>query len=325
MRFYSKVFLALILALGLVACPDDEKKDEDKVTLKFADLADFAKGASPADFSVEIHKGDEVDKESKLSVKVEIACGEAKGSKSSTAAKGVANFSASDFSGITWTGLAEDVKCTATATGEGAEKATKEFKVTEAAETTPPPGPGGDEEITIAVTDIGSVTVSHAEASQMIKLVAKDNDNCDAALVLWNADNTVTVATAATGLPGNSEGVWIVDDASGCKLTVGTGADAKEDDLSDYDSRPQVVSGADSNATSIVLTFIGNHGLTATTNVNIAVHGDNNFTAVKGEMLVSAITSNDLTFTGLTGVAADTAYTVWIKHEKGIERETTDT
>ena len=128
-----KFIVSLLLALGLVACPDDEGDDETKITLKFDGLKDFAQGASPAGFKVTINKDDKVDKESKLKVKVEIACDSKKASKESTASEGVASFSASDFSGITWTGLAKDKECTATATAEGAEKATMKFKVTEAA------------------------------------------------------------------------------------------------------------------------------------------------------------------------------------------------
>ena len=175
-----KVFLSLLIALGLVACNGDEKKDEDKVTLKFADLKDFAKGASPADFSVKVHKGDKVDEESKLKVKVEIACGDDTGSKESTAAKGVANFSASDFSGITWPELAVNAKCNATATGEGAEKATKEFKVTavtpETEETATPKTPAFP---AAGVSDGMQFSITNGKGAKISLVDADDGSWCN--------------------------------------------------------------------------------------------------------------------------------------------------
>ena len=304
-----KFIVSLMLALGLVACPDDEGDDETKITLKFDGLKDFAQGASPAGFKVTINKDDKVDKESKLKVKVEIACDSKKASKESTASEGVASFSASDFSGITWTGLAKDKECTATATAEGAEKATMKFKVTEASSETPET-PAGDKAPTVKVNADGKIVLTNADDLR----ITLTGTGCRAKLVSWPSTN-VLAFPPTDGFLGKTPDLFVVGAGTSCILNVGDPDDGgAKADLKDHEEPDGL--GQATFATNTV-TLVDGDDDTAVADSSVIIYiamAADNATKVS---TISVITDGSVGANTVTGIENDNI--VWVKYPQGIQ------
>jgi len=332
-----KFIVSLLLALGLVACPDDEdEKDDAKYSLKVAKPSSPAVGA---DFTVDVklYKGDAIvkdddaknAKDAKVTGSIKCKEGEkvtATDGKFDAAGKASLTIKIADNSDKATTDKTGYTDCVVSASTEFGDDKTKasgdsdKFGVAAktAGEVEPPT------ELTIAVTEEGEVTVSNAESSQKIELVKAEGTACEAAqLISWSSDNAVTEQPNG-GFAHNATGLWIVGisgTGNTCKITVGD--EEKTLASTDY-SMPNKITGADVDAANeIDLTIVNPHGLTGKFTIVAESSGDD----IVIEVANATTIPNEDTYTArkpTSFVASGTAYTVWIRHSGGIEKESVD-
>ena len=141
-----KVFLSLLLALGLVACPDDEDEKKDDYSLKVGSI-DNVEAGKEFSVPVEVHKDSKVVTEgdgATLKVTVAVTC-KAKDTADTAARTEVKPDAKKAASGkVTITGEAHSTwkpedTCTAKATADGAKEASGTFEIVAA-------GPAEEEE-----------------------------------------------------------------------------------------------------------------------------------------------------------------------------------
>ena len=182
-----KFLVSLLLALGLVACPDDEDEDKkDDYTLKVDSISDIEAGG---DFSVDV----KVQKDSKtvtegdgatLEVAIAVTC-KAKATTDKDARTEVKPSAKKATKGeVTITGTAhtswkaEDT-CTVKATADGAKEATGTFKIKAAAADTGPEN-GDEPAFPATVVDGKEFSITNGEDAKISFINTNDENWCDA-------------------------------------------------------------------------------------------------------------------------------------------------
>ena len=229
-----KFLVSLLLALGLVACPDkdEDEADDAKYSLKVAKPSGAKVGTA---FPVEVKlykgdalvKGDDAKGAKDADVSGSIKCKEHTAKVELTKVKlgdaGKASFSVTieensnkddgDDKGYT--------ECVVSASTEFGDDKTKASGASDkfdiAKKTDTPPAT-----LTIEVDSKGLVTVSNAETSDMIKIGNKGSNTCDAEtkLISWSDQNVVAVAPD-NGFAATSKVLWVVGDPENCELSIG--------------------------------------------------------------------------------------------------------
>lgn len=204
-----KFFLAF---LALVGC------DDAKVKLEISSIANFDKSADIGDFTVTVKKDGKTDEDSKLVITVKIVRvlwmhleqppHLDLRSKKRAATKGVATFKKDDFD-IAWSKGKHKV----TASGEGAEGASKEFEVTGGA--TRPPIPKSYPEV------YSSVIGKEFQIFGGTGTVNLPTSGCGLELIRYDYQSD----TAVPGAIGNNKDKLFAvggSDGTGCTLKIGT-------------------------------------------------------------------------------------------------------
>lgn len=325
MMFFSKMFLSVLLVLGLVACPDDGDEKKEDFTLKVGSIDDVKAGG---DFSVpvEVRKDDKVVTEgdgAKLKVSLAINCVAKESTDKEARKEAKPTATAAEKGKVTFSGTAdaswkEDDKCTAKATADGAKEASGTFKILAADATdTKPAEPT---ELTITVTPTGEVTVKNADESHKIKLVKADGNPCeDAKLVSW-PDSNVVAPQPPNGFDHDATDLWIVG-GNTCKITVGD----EEKTLSSGYTQPNKITSADvDTANEIDLTMSNPHGLTGEFTIVAQSTGNDPIVIEIADVTDSnnGIPNADTYTANKDSSFVDSrAYTVWIRHSAGVEEE----